>query len=352
MKKKGTKNLTYTQRLIIESCLKAKLSKKEIAEKIGCHLSTIYNELKRGATVKRVSRYDMWGEKYYKEISIYSPEIAEEKYRLNQTSHGRPIKLGNDYEFCYYVEKRIIEDRLSACAVIGEINKNNMFKTRISKTTLYRYIELGYFLNLTYSDLPFAVKKKKYRKPVPKRAPKGVSIEKRPLEVFERKTFGHWEMDCVLSKRKTKETLLCLTERLTRFEIIYCMPNHKAETVVKYLNKIERKFGSLFRKIFKSITVDNGAEFSDFTGLEKSIFGGKRTALFYCHPYTSCERGSNERLNRDVRRLLPKKSDFSKYDSNYFEYVSKWVNNYPRAIFGFSTAYERFNEELSKIAVG
>ena len=59
-------------------------------------------------------------------------------------------------------------------------------------------------------------------------------------------------------------------------------------------------------------------EFSDYEGLEKSIYDEteKRTNIYYCHPYRSCERGTNERINRDIRRQVPKGTDFTKYSDN------------------------------------
>lgn len=347
MKRKGTKNITYTQRLQLEACLKAGLHKREIATKLGVCLATIYNELKRGEYKHKTIKYTDWfGDKHYKLVTAYSPNLAEEKYRLGQSSHGAPLKVGNDYDFVRYVEKRILIDKLSPCAVLGEINRNNLFKTRISKTTMYRYIETGIFYNVRLQDLPIKRKVKRYRKTVAKRPPKGTSIEQRPIEIAKRNTFGHWEMDCVVGKKQSKDTLLVLTERLTRYEIIIKMPNRKADTVVRSLNKLERKYGKQFRPLFKSITVDNGVEFSNFVGLEKSIYGGQRTQVFYCHPYTSCERGSNERINRDIRRLLPKGTDFTKYTDKHIQAVADWVNAYPREIFGFATSAEKFNELL------
>ena len=156
-------------------------------------------------------------------------------------------------------------------------------------------------------------------------------------------------MDCVLGKKFTRDTLLTFTERLTRYEIVMRMPNHKAATVVHFVNKLEKRFGKNFRKIFKSITVDNGVEFSDFAGLEKSIYGGKRTSVYYCHPYSSYERGSNERLNREIRRLLPKGTDFTKYSDKQIKQVETWVNNYPREIFGYATSAELFTTYLQAI---
>lgn len=351
MKTKGTKNLTYTQRLQLEAYLQARLHKKDIAEKLGVCLATVYNELKRGAyTHKRYSYTDDLGDRHYKQMSAYSPNIAEDKYRLNQTSKGAPLKIGNDFDFVRYVEKRVLQDKLSPCAVLGEIKRKKLFRTVISKTTMYRYIEKGIFYNISLKDLPFGQRKKQYRKTVAKRPPKGTSIEKRPAEIARRKEFGHWEMDCVIGKQGTRETLLTFTERLTRYEILYKMPNRKTETVVRYVNKLEKRFGKSFRKVFKSITVDNGVEFSNFKGLERSIYGGKRTSVYYCHPYCSCERGSNERLNREIRRLIPKGVDLSTISNKRIQEVETWVNEYPREIFGFETSAERFKKEFTQFA--
>ncbi len=349
-KKQGDKNLTYTQRLLIESCVNAGLSKKEIAKKVGVCLTTIYNELHRGEYVHKTKHYtDYWGETHYKFVKRYSPNMAQEKYDINMTSKGLPLKIGNDYDFVNYVEKRIIQDKVSPCAIAGEIKKNNMFKTVVSKTTLYRYIELGIIGNVRLENLPFGKRKKRYRKTVYKRVSKGTSIEKRPLEIQNRNSFGHWEMDCVIGTKLRSDILLTLTERLTRYELVLKLPNRKASTIVHSLNRLEYRFGKKFRSIFKTITVDNGVEFSDFTGLEKSIFSGNRVKMFYCHPYTSCERGSNERLNREIRRWIPKGIDIKKFSDEEIQHVEDWINNYPRAIFDFETSSYRFNQELSKI---
>ena len=211
---------------------------------------------------------------------------------------------------------------------------------------MYRYISMGLFMGIS---MDYGKQHKQYRQKKIKRAPKGTSIEKRPLEIAERNTFGNWEMDCVCSKQGTTSAFLVLSERLTRKEIIFKIPNKKAETVVHCVNKLEKRYGKLFRKVFKSITVDNGVEFSDFEGLEKSIYGGKRLNVYYCHPYTSCERGTNERINRDIRKKYPKGTDFTNVTESEVRALEDWVNAYPREIFGFATSGEKFNEQLQQI---
>lgn len=349
--KRTFKHLTWTQRLQLEAYLKTKLSKQEIAVKLGVHISTVYREIKRGAYEHTKTRYDWLGDKYFTTKTQYSAELAFDKYRMNMTSHGAPLKIGNDFEFANYLEKRIGRDRLSPCAVLGEIkHKGLKFNTTICPVTLYSYISKGVFLSLSLADLPGKQKKHRKRRVVAKRISKGTSIEKRPSEINERNTFGHWEMDCVCGP--SKSALLVLSERLTRKEIIFPIPNKKTETVIHCLNVLERRFGKRFPAVFKTITVDNGSEFQDFCGMEKSIFGKrKRLSVYYCHPYSSYERGTNERINREIRRKLPKGTDFAKFTAEEIRAVETWFNTYPRKILNWATSEEVFQNELAKINV-
>lgn len=156
----------------------------------------------------------------------------------------------------------------------------------------------------------------------------------------------------MVGKKRTKDTLLVLTERLTRYEKIIKIPNRKTISVIHAIDVLEQKYGQQqFRKLFKSITVDNGVEFSDPDGMEKSVYDEteKRTDVYYCHPYTSCERGTNERINRDIRRQAPKGTDFTKYSNKSIQFIEDWVNAYPREIFGFATSKEMFEKQLAAL---
>ena len=98
MKRKGTKDLTLTQRRDLETLLKAGYHKKKIAKQLGVCLATVYNEIKRGECTQKVYSYtDYWGERHYKQITVYSADKAEYNYRLNQSAHGAPLKIGNDF---------------------------------------------------------------------------------------------------------------------------------------------------------------------------------------------------------------------------------------------------------------
>ena len=96
-------------------------------------------------------------------------------------------------------------------------------------------------------------------------------------------------MDTVKGKQKTKKCVLTMSERKTRNEITLPIMGAKMENVVAQLDALERRLGDRFPLVFKSITVDNGSEFQDCAGIERSIFGRKRTKVYYCHLYSSYE---------------------------------------------------------------
>lgn len=106
--------------------------------------------------------------------------------------------------------------------------------------------------------------------------------------------------------------------------------------------------GDTFYSVFKTITVDNGTEFADCEGIERSCIypDRKRTQVYYCHPYCSSERGSNENGNRMIRRMIPKGSNFDNKSEKEIKAVEKWLGNYPRRMFGFKSSNELYLEEL------
>ena len=344
------KQLTKADRIKVEALLKAGHSKEEIADQLHVHRSTIYREVKRGTFTALNS--DLTTEERY------SPDIAHDKYEENLKSKGGVLKIGNDIKLANYIEDKIINNDYSPEAVLGELKakgKEGEFKVTICVTTLYSYIDKGIFLKLTNKNLPVKKNVKRSYKKVKKqqaRVAAGESIEKRPEEIDTREEFGHWEMDSVIGQRgKSKNTLLVLTERKTRDEIIFKLPAHTAEAVVDAVDRLERKWGELFKQVFKTITVDNGSEFAYCTQLERSTLGeSKRTKLYYCHPYSSWERGTNEVTNKMVRRKIPKGTNFDAKTDEEIEQIENWINKYPRGIHNFRSAGELFDEEIRKIS--
>lgn len=338
------KRLTYTDRLKIETMYNSGVPVKVIADTLCFSFQAIYYELKKGFYMHRNSDWT--------ETRKYSCDKAQQKTDYEQTSKGAQLKLGDDYEFIAFVEK-MVKRKYSPAAILGYIDKNNLnFKTKVCRVTLYSYISKGYFMNITNKDLlRKSAHKKKYHKVRAKRSSPGDSIEKRPESIDSRAEFGHWELDTVVGKRKRGEVLFVLTERKTRYEIIFKAKDKTSLSLVKFLDKLERKYKKAFSDVFKTITVDNGSEFSNCLCMEKSsIYKNKiRTKVYYCHPYSSWERGSNEVQNAFIRRFLPKGTEFESVSRKRIDEIAEFINTYPRELFNFDNSETLFLAELHKL---
>lgn len=330
-KNRKGKHLNYEDRLKIEALSKAGIKPKEIGQLVGGRSErTIYRELKRGMV--ELLNSDLTARKEY------SADAAQKKHDYNSTAKGAELKIANDYELVDFIEKEIKEEKKSPYAVAEEIKREGKFKINLCFKTIYNYIDQGLFPTLSSKDLPVkkAGKKRNYhhiRKAVTNT--KGTSISDRPENIDTRGEYGHWEMDTVVGKQGTKTVLLVLTERKTRQEMIFKMASKSQECVVKTLDKLERKLGSkMFRETFSTITCDNGCENLDFEGIEKSCLTTiQRTQVYYAHPYSAWERGSNENANKLIRRFIPKGADIGKFSLGRIKMIENWINNYPRRIF-------------------
>lgn len=285
-------------------------------------------------------------------VTEYCADVAERKYQEYLRAKGPDIKLGTDFELAEFLEEKIITDHFSPGAALAFIRERGLqFKTQICENTLYNYIYRGdIFLRLTKEHLLYKGKHHKKKAETPKRAreAKGETIENRPKEVKDRETFGHWEMDSIMGCKGSKAALLVLTERLTRYGLVFRVADHTMASVVKVLDKLERKLGKDFQGIFQSITVDNGSEFQDCDGIQKSLRRRQpRTTIYYCHPYSASERGSNENMNRIVRRFFPKGTNFDEVTAAEVAQAETWMNDYPRAILGWRSAGALFAENLA-----
>jgi len=141
---------------------------------------------------------------------------------------------------------------------------------------------------------------------------------------------------------------MTLTERKTRFEITRRIGSRSAEALKNELDVLERQIGAtLFKQLFRSVTADNGGEFSDIEGIEYSALSSKqRLTLYFAHPYSSFERGTNENQNGIIRRFIPKGSDIGEYTKKTVRSVQDWMNSYPRKILRGMTPRMALQAEL------
>lgn len=170
----------------------------------------------------------------------------------------------------------------------------------------------------------------------------------RPEAINKRLEAGHWEMDCIEGPKKGNgNCLLTIVERKTRKALIFKLRSQSQACVINVLDKIERKIGRVkFEKTFKTITVDNGSEFSNHKKMERSLRSKtkSRTQIYYCHPCSSWERGTNEQTNGMVRRFIPKGNSISIIPKEEITKIETWLNNYLRRILGGKSANQKESE--------
>ena len=338
-KSRSWKQLSEGERYKIEALSKRGLRASEIGKELGRDRRTIEREIAQGLTVQRNSD---WTER-----EVYLADVAQRKHTEKASNKGRGLKIGHDHALARYIEQKIGEEGWSPDAVIGSIKEQGLeFKTALSTKTVYNMIDRGDFLNLTNKNLPVKRNggKRGYNKVgrVALNNTKGRSIAERPSEVEDREEHGHWEMDCVVGKQGTAAALLVMTERASRMELIFKLPSKTQAEVLNVLNALEAEHQAHFPVMFKSFTMDNGAEFLNMQALEQSVLNAdaKRTTCYYAHPYSSWERGSNENANKLIRRFIPKGTDIGQYSVEDIKRIEQWMNNYPRKILGYKTAYQ------------
>jgi len=291
-----------------------------------------------------------------REKHVYSSDRGQDVHELNATAKGPGLKLASDYEAAEFIRCRIVDHRESPDVVAFRMRQAGMDSAMCTKT-LYNYIDQDVIPGVSNASLWEKRKRRKQRKRTLRRRAKtfarGTSIEQRPVEADNREQFGHWEMDLVAGPTAgSNAALLTLVERKHRLTIIRKLPDKTQASVLKALRGLERHHGPRrFRHIFKTITVDNGSEFLDVEALETSEFSRQqRTRIFYAHPYSSWERGSNENANRMIRRFVAKGRDIARFTRQAISHIEAWLNDYPRRILDFMTPNELFVNELKAIS--
>lgn len=333
------KHLNAFERGQIELLHKDGLSPYAIAKKLGRSPNTIRNELKRGTVVQIKGIY---------ERHMYFPETGEAVYMKNRKRCGKKFRILECSDFINYVEEKFTEKHHSLDSIVGAALVEGKFRRNeiVCTKTLYNYVSLGILSKIKNIDLPLKLRRstKKSRTRQNKRK-LGTSITERPEEINERKEFGHWEIDTVIGKKsKSDAVLLTLTERLSRKEIIMKVDSKQESSVLEAMQKLIDSMENMGTKIFKSITSDNGSEFSTLSKLEE-----QEIKIYFTHPYSAFERGTNERHNGLIRRFIPKGKSINDYSIDAIVRIEEWMNTLPRKILGYRTPNYIFNRQIDEI---
>lgn len=166
-----------------------------------------------------------------------------------------------------------------------------------------------------------------------------LSIEERPKEVEDRIIPGHWEGDLVMGKYNRSQ-MGTLVERTTRTTILVPLTSKKAEKVAKAFAKEAKK---LPKQMKLSMTYDQGREMADHKLFTKET----DMKVYFAHPRSPWERGTNENTNGLIRQFFPKGTDFNKVSRREIKKVQDLLNGRPRATLGFRKPYQVFNELIN-----
>jgi len=333
------KHLNFEERMTIQLRLKDRLSAYKIAKELNRPINTITNEIRRGTTTQI---------RQGKSIQIYLADTGNAIYEKNRQNSCCTFKRLECSEFIDYTVDKFKNASWSFDACVGYALKTGLFKRSqmVCTKTLYNYTDIG-LLPLSNIDLP--IKLRRNTKPSRTRKHKknlGKSIEERPRSIEKRTEFGHWEIDTVIGEKSGKDSvLLTIVERQTRYAIVRQIASKTAESVMAELSSIRQFFGVNFSKVFKTITGDNGSEFADLSSLEIDTC----TNVYFTHPYSSFEKGTNERHNGLIRRFIPKGKRMEDYDCTSIAFIEEWMNTLPRRILDYKTPEDLFESHLDVI---
>lgn len=348
--KKQYHHLKKEDRIKIESLLNQKdengkrlFNNSYIANYLEVDKSTISRELKKR---RREKMYIRTGKT---KTMPYTAEYAQENADFKRSLSKGEYKLRRNKKLANFIEEKIKVNKWSPDVIVGYMKKHKYFEydgfEPISVPTIYNAIRYN-IINVKIEDTRRMKYKQEYNyhKAELAESKTEYSINNRPEEVEKRLYFGHFELDTVIgTKRGRHECLMTLTERKTRYEIILKLKYKTADEVVNKFNKIKEYMKNNYNKLFKSITTDNGTEFSNFL----SIIKDTETKIYFCHPYCSGEKGTNERHNGIIRYFIPKGKLIEKYTFKDINKIAEWMNNYPRKILDYKTPLEALQEEFN-----
>ncbi|AFM00783.1 transposase, IS30 family [Desulfitobacterium dehalogenans ATCC 51507] len=301
----------------LESLHKLGWSTREIAQELKRHHSTIARELQRNQI-----------------NNSYTSQQAQKTYEQRRRKSKPTGKWSTSLAT---IINRKLKLTWSPEQIVGRL-----FQRQLSYKTIYRWIYQGLLIK---GNLALLRHKGKRQKPKETRGRfnVGTSIHKRPKDVKKRLSFGHWELDTVVSSRgKSKGCLATFAERKTRIYLALPMEDRTAGSMEMAIRTLH---GFYPIGTFKTATVDRGKEFACYPSIEKDL----NLPIYFADPYSSWQRGTNENSNGLLREFFPKATDLAKVSENQVATALALINSRPRKCLNWKTPHEAFIEELSHL---
>lgn len=307
---------TPIERGKIEELHQLGYSSRKIALRLGCHHSSVARELKRASV-------------------LYGYKAAEAQYdyyhkRTNSKPHGKWSQQLCD----------IVVEKLKATWSPEQI-AYTVTAGKLSFKTIYNWLYAGRLKELN-ADVLRRKGKKRTCKNLPHYA-RGTPIRKRPKEVYTRKSFGHWELDTVVSPRGKSGCFATFVERKTRFYTAVAMPDRTADSMEAAIKSL---YALLPKGAFKTATTDRGGEFACYDTIKKAL----GLTLYFADPYCPHQRGSNEYSNGLLREFYPKGTDLSAVSPQDLCKSLLLMNTRPRKCLNWKSPFLLFLHELSHLA--
>lgn len=317
--------LSSLERLSLFLMRKRGDSMSYIAQQLNRHRSTLYRELMRNRHPE----------------GFYCPQTAG---RLTRLRRQRPALKQRSLELQRYVERRL--NKGWSPEIIAGRMKHLRKPFRVCAETLYRLIYSSHGRNRAWHKRLSLAKPKRGAI----RARNRINylnfrlISERPKTVSERCEFGHWEGDSVhFTQSKNQRHVTTLVERKSRFAIGILQPSTLSKPV---MTSIKNQLFSQPLVACKSLTIDQGTEFSYYQILERVPRYGRRSIkTYYCNPKSPWQKGSIENFNLRLRRFLPRKFDIKQLTERALNRIIQIMNRTPRKCLNFKTPHEVYTLE-------
>jgi IS30 family transposase len=312
-------HLTKEERYHIQALKSVGYKQVQIAKELNRDEGTISRELQRNSS-SQTKRYS----------ANAASKISQDRRMYASRVSNKKMCLEVEAWISYYILEDFSPEQTSAI-----LKKRNNID--ISLVRIYQLVEAdrhtGGYLHKHLRFYHTGKRRAKYGMKYKGRIDGRVSISQRPSIVDTKTRVGDFEIDTIVGSSKNG-AITTAVDRVTYLSKISIPTTKEAFAVEAELIRI---LSPIKDKIL-TITSDNGLEFTN----HKSIANNLDCDYYFCHPYSSWERGLNEYTNGLIRQYIPKGTSFKNITQEFIQMIEDKLNNRPRKALNWLTPNEAF----------